>query len=140
MTALTFTALAEPLVDAEGGAAITCLGTFAPGRAYRVTAADNTSSKLCYSGVSGQGANCYSRDGRTLPARLPTLAPGGVAITVMDTETGEMVTLADVTRSEHAFLSAQTFALRQNVRPILATGPTDPVDLPDAQPVPGFKP
>jgi hypothetical protein len=136
--ALRFTSLAEPLVNAEGGAAITCVGSFVLGRAYRVTAADNTGSKLCYSGVSGQGSNCFSRDGRTLPARLPPLAPGGIAVTVMDTETSEMVTIADVTRSETAFLSAQTFALRQNVRPILATGPTDPGQLADAETVPGF--
>lgn len=138
--ALALTAAAPALVDDTGGAAVTLTGTFEVGQAYRVYVGTDATGQVCYSGVSGFGALCYPRSRTTLTLRLPTVAPGSVTLTVQNAQDGTLATLRDAVRAEAPFLYAQVFALRQNVRPILATGATDPAQMPDPTPVPGFAP
>lgn len=141
MTKFTLTGAVLPgLIDANGGAAVTIDGTFDPAGAYRVFAAANTQGPPCYSGVSGQGSICYPRNGSTIRARIPVVAPGPVTLTVQDVATQQALTVGATILAQAAFLCAQVFALRQNVRPILATGPTEPSQVPEPMPVPGFKP
>lgn len=130
--------VAPGLCDCNGGAEVVITGTFTPGRAYAVYPAATNTGAACYSGVSGQGNVCYPQNGTTVSARLPIITPGAVDITVEDSVTGTCVTLANAVRAENPFLDAQVFALRQNVRPILATGPTDPSQMPDPVVVPGY--
>lgn len=132
--------IAPALADANGGFVITLSGAFVMGRGYQVYVGADATGAVCYSGVSGQGSLCISPDGQTLRCALPIVPAGDVPLCVLDTSDNSTATVSGLLRAESPFLDAQVFSLRQNMRPTLAVGPTDPSMLPDAAPVPGFSP
>lgn len=138
--AATLTAASPGLVDSDGGIEITLTGSFVAGRAYKAFVGTDTQGKLCYSGVSGQGPLCLAASATALSVVIPPCAEGDVPLCVLDTVDGSTQTGSGILRAEAPFLSSVTFALRRDIRPILDVGPTDPSQLPDAQPVPGFVP
>lgn len=137
--ALTITQAEPSLIDANGGMACVLTGDFAGGRPYRAYLGTDAQGAVCYSGVSGQGPLCIAQEG-SLSVVVPEATPGDVPLFVVDTVDGTEHVAQGVLRAEAPFLHAVTFALRRDIRALLDTGPTDPNQLEDASPVPGFAP
>lgn len=135
--ALLVSAIEPSLVDDNGGVRVRLTGDFVLGRAYRVYVGQDPSGVPCYSGVSGQAFICIAGDS-TLAACLPEIAAGDVPLCIVDTTNQETTAVTGMLRAESPFLNAMTYALRSDIRDILAVGETDPSQLPDATLVPGF--
>lgn len=136
--ALQVTGTAPSIVDDNGGVRVTLSGSFVLGRAYRVFVGSDASGTPCYSGVSGQASNCIANSTDALDACLPEVSAGSFVLCVVDTTTEETATVTGQTEAQAPFLNAMTYALRSDIRGILATGETAPSQLPDATTVPGF--
>lgn len=131
---------AEPaLVDADGGITCVLTGDFVAGYPYRAYVGTNALGTVCYSGVSGQGPVCLATEGK-LSLVVPEATPGDVPLFIIDLVDGTEHVAQGLLRAEAPFLHSVTFALRRDIRAILDTGPTDPSQLEDAVPVPGFAP
>lgn len=133
----TITAAAPALVDADGGTLCVLTGPFVAGRAYRVYIGTDASGPACYSGVSGQGPLCFATANK-LSVVIAECTTGDVPLYIVDTTNGTEIVGGGILQAQAPFLCAMTFALRRDIRALLDTGPTDPSELPDAMPVPGF--
>lgn len=110
----------------DGGWEIVAQGVFPTATPLVVTLTDGTTEWVCYSGIAGQGADCYSPDGSTLTFVHPPMPLGTYAIEITDgVLTGILADALDIVKRTYV---SNLYALRRHAPPPRAVGPYDVQD------------
>lgn len=124
--ALTVTALSPLFIAYDGGHRLELTGTFALGHRHRVYIGltGTTADAACYSGVAGEGVDCYPQSATKLVAYSPCLdTASGQHVLIRDVDTAETVLLSAALTVMLASYYLSTFAMRSVLPPRWKTGP-----------------